>query len=80
LEELDGDLRARLLTVFDLIPSVATGLVDRCLIRQAKKPESNWPGSKAIESGAYASPATTRREEALRSRQELCNSTDPKTG
>jgi hypothetical protein len=42
LDSLDEEVRARLLSIFDLVPGLASGLIDRCWLAERDRLQPNW--------------------------------------
>ncbi|HSG40646.1 MAG TPA: hypothetical protein VLE27_13480, partial [Thermoanaerobaculia bacterium] len=48
LETLDEEFRGRLLSIFDLVPGLASGLLDRCWLAEKDLPQPDWERCLAV--------------------------------
>lgn len=48
LESMEEEFRARLLHIFDLIPGLASGLIDRCWLAEKELPQPDWERCLAV--------------------------------
>jgi len=48
LESIDEEFRVRLLHIFDLVPGLASGLIDRCWLAEKDLPQPDWERCLAV--------------------------------